>query len=49
MQYDNRMQVYPNPVYDTFRITNPEKINITSVEVMDMSGKTVRSLKGSEE
>lgn len=49
MQYDNRMQVYPNPVDDIFRISNPEKINITSVEVMDMSGKIVRSLKGSEE
>jgi hypothetical protein len=49
MQYDNRMQVYPNPVKDFFKINNPEKIKITEVEVLDMSGKIVRILKGSEE
>lgn len=49
MQYDNRIQIYPNPVENIFRINNPEKISITSIEIMDMSGKIIRSLKGSEE
>ncbi|NML72469.1 T9SS type A sorting domain-containing protein [Chryseobacterium sp. RP-3-3] len=49
MQYDNRVQVYPNPVKDNFRINNPEKLSISSVEIMDASGKLVRRLKGSEE
>ncbi|WBV61024.1 T9SS type A sorting domain-containing protein [Chryseobacterium camelliae] len=49
MQYDNRMQVYPNPIKDIFKINNPEKIKIMEVEVMDMSGKIVKTLKGSEE
>ncbi|MDQ1161997.1 hypothetical protein QE422_002365 [Chryseobacterium sp. SORGH_AS 447] len=49
MQYDNRMQVYPNPVRDVFKINNPEKIKITEIQVMDMSGKIIKTLKGSEE
>ncbi len=49
MQYDNRMQVYPNPVKDVFMISNPEKIKITEVEVIDMSGRVLKTLKGNEE
>jgi hypothetical protein len=49
MQYDNRIQVYPNPVKDHFRINNPERLRISSVEIMDVSGKIVKTLKGSEE
>lgn len=49
MQYDNRMQVYPNPVHDVFKINNPEKIKITEVEVIDMSGRIIKTLKGTEE
>lgn len=49
MQYDNRIQVYPNPVMDNFKINNPEKIKISSIEVIDTSGKLVRTLKGAEE
>jgi len=49
VQYDNRIQVYPNPVRDSFRINNPDKIKISTVEVIDASGKLVRTLKGSEE
>lgn len=49
MQYDNRMQVHPNPVRDVFKISNPEKIKITEVEVIDMSGRVIRTLKGTEE
>lgn len=49
MQYDNRIQVYPNPVKDNFRINNPEKIKIRTVEIMDVSGKLVKTLKGSED
>lgn len=49
MQYDNRIQVYPNPVKDNFRINNPEKLKINSVEIIDTSGKLIKTLKGSEE
>ncbi|KXH84441.1 T9SS type A sorting domain-containing protein [Chryseobacterium kwangjuense] len=49
MQYDNRVQVYPNPAKDSFRINNPEKLKISTVEIMDASGKLVRTLKGSDE
>lgn len=49
MQYDNRIQVYPNPVKDSFKISNPGKINVSSVEITDMSGKLVKTMKGSEE
>lgn len=49
MQYDNRVQVYPNPAKDNFRINNPEKLKISSVEIMDASGKLVKTLKASEE
>ncbi|MCD1117051.1 T9SS type A sorting domain-containing protein [Chryseobacterium turcicum] len=49
VQYDNRIQVYPNPVKDVFKINNPEKLQIVSVEVMDATGRVVKVLKGSEE
>lgn len=49
LQYDNRMQVYPNPVKSTFRINNPEKLQITTVEVLDISGRIVKILKGADE
>ncbi|WP_163393277.1 T9SS type A sorting domain-containing protein [Flavobacterium limi] len=49
MQYDNRMQVYPNPVHDVFKIINPQEIKITEVEVIDMAGRIVKTLKGTEE
>ncbi|HCA09760.1 MULTISPECIES: T9SS type A sorting domain-containing protein [unclassified Chryseobacterium] len=49
MQYDNRVQVYPNPAKDNFRINNPEKLKISSVEIIDASGKLIRTLQGSEE
>lgn len=49
MQYDNRIQVYPNPVKNTFKINNPGNLQIASVEVMDATGRVVKVLKGSEE
>ncbi|MCU7613771.1 T9SS type A sorting domain-containing protein [Chryseobacterium sp. GMJ5] len=49
MQYDNRIQVYPNPVKETFKISNPEKIKISTVDIMDASGKLVRTMKGADE
>lgn len=49
MQYDNRVQVYPNPVKDHFKINNPERMKISAVDIIDASGKMVRTLKGSEE
>lgn len=49
VQYDNRIQVYPNPVKDIFKINNPGKLQIVSVEVMDATGRVVKVLKGSDE
>jgi len=49
MQYDNRIQVYPNPVKETFKISNPEKIKISSVEIIDASGKLIKTMKGAED
>jgi hypothetical protein len=49
MQYDNRVQVYPNPVKDNFKINNPEKVKISSVEIIDLSGKHIKTLNGAEE
>lgn len=48
MQYDNRIQVYPNPVKESFKISNPEKVKVTTIEVTDMSGKLIKTLKGAE-
>ncbi|UFK97757.1 T9SS type A sorting domain-containing protein [Kaistella faecalis] len=49
MQYDNRIKVYPNPVNDHFRISNPGKLAISSVEIMDAGGRTVKVLKSADE
>lgn len=49
MQYDNRIQVYPNPVKDMFKINNPGQLQISSVEIIDGSGRVVKTLKGAEE
>ncbi|MBU8882294.1 T9SS type A sorting domain-containing protein [Kaistella sp. DKR-2] len=49
MQYDNRIKVYPNPVNDYFRISNPGKLAISSVEIMDASARTVKVLKSADE
>lgn len=49
MQYDNRVQVYPNPVKESFRISNPENMKVSSVEIMDSAGKLVKTLKGAED
>jgi hypothetical protein len=48
IQYDNRVQIYPNPVKDEFRISNPGDMVISTVEVVDVTGKVVRVLQGSE-
>lgn len=49
LQYDNRIQVYPNPVKTSFKINNPEHLKIVSVEVFDVSGKVVKTLKAGDE
>ena len=49
MQYDNRIRVYPNPVKDNFKISNPEKIKISSVDIIDLSGKHIKTLNGTDE
>ncbi|MCW3169029.1 T9SS type A sorting domain-containing protein [Chryseobacterium sp. 09-1422] len=49
MQYDNRVQIYPNPVKESFQINNPGKMIISSVDVIDTSGKLIRTLKGAQE
>lgn len=48
IQYDNRVQVYPNPVTDHFRINNPEKMKISTVEIMDLSGRLIKTLNAAE-
>lgn len=49
MQYDNRIQIYPNPVKDYFKINNPGKIKINSIEIIDLSGKLIKTLKGADD
>ncbi len=51
LQYDNRVQVYPNPVQDIFHINLPtESINgKTKIEILDMSGKLVKTMKVAKE
>ncbi|MGG7437906.1 T9SS type A sorting domain-containing protein [Chryseobacterium arthrosphaerae] len=49
MQYDNRVQVYPNPVKDHFKINNPERMKISTVDIIDVSGKVIRTMQGSQE
>ena len=49
MQYDNRVQVYPNPVKDVFRINNPEKFKISEIEISDTSGRVVKTLKANND
>ena len=46
LQYDNRVRVYPNPVKDILKISNPEKVQIDSVEILDQAGRIVKTLKG---
>ncbi|MFZ4928750.1 T9SS type A sorting domain-containing protein [Chryseobacterium sp. Mn2064] len=48
LQYDNRIQIYPNPVADNFRINNPERIKITGLEIIDASGKLIKTLNSAE-
>jgi hypothetical protein len=40
---------YCNPVQHVIRFSKPEKIRITEVEIIDMSGRLLKTLKGSEE
>lgn len=49
LKYDNRVQVYPNPASEIFRISNTEKMDISTIDVIDMSGRTVKTLKPSRE
>lgn len=49
VQYDNSVQVYPNPVKETFRISNIENLKVSNIVLIDMSGKLIRNLKVSEE
>jgi hypothetical protein len=49
VQYDNRVQVYPNPVKNSFKINNPDKLKIESLEIIDASGKTVKTLNAAEQ
>ena len=49
LQYDNRIQVYPNPVNESFKISNPEQIKISTVEIIDASGKSIKTLKAADE
>lgn len=49
VQYDNRVRVYPNPAGESFKINTPGEMKISTVEVLDISGKVIKVLKGAEE
>ncbi len=40
--------IVPNPVSDTFRVDIPETLNLVSVEILDIHGRTVEYSAGSE-
>lgn len=48
-QYDNRVQVYPKPVEEQFKITGIDDLKVTGIDILDGLGKVVRSLKDAEE
>lgn len=49
LQYDNRILVYPNPVKESFKISNVGHLNIKKLEIIDQSGRLVKILKAQEE
>lgn len=47
-QYDNRIQVYPNPMKDEFKISNPSNSIIETIEVIDASGRGIKTFKAAD-
>jgi len=45
----SKFNVFPNPVTDIVTITNNENIGIEQIEVLDISGKTIKSLNYNKE
>lgn len=45
LQYDNRINVYPNPAKDAFKIAMPQGIKPTNIEIFDASGRLVKTMK----
>src|SRR5690554_528700 len=44
-----KFNVFPNPVTDIVTITNNENIGIEQIEVLDINGKTIKSLNYNKE
>lgn len=45
---ENGIEVYPNPAKDIVNILNNNDLNITSIEIIDLTGRTVLSTEKSE-
>ena len=40
---DNNISIYPNPANEVIKILNDNNLNITSIEIIDLTGRTVMS------
>ena len=38
---ENNVSIYPNPAKDVIKILNDNNLNITNVEILDLTGRTV--------
>lgn len=48
-QFDNRIQIYPNPVAESFKLNLPNDLKITHLELIDASGRLVKKIKVSDQ
>ena len=48
LQYDNRIQIYPNPTSDFFKINIPTDISVKNIEIIDVSGRIVKTFNKAE-
>lgn len=48
LQYDNRINVYPNPAKGEFRIAIPQGIVAANIQIYDASGRLVKTMKSSD-
>lgn len=46
---DNGISIYPNPANEVVKILNDNNLNITSVEIIDMTGRTVLCTENCDE
>lgn len=48
LQYDNRINVYPNPAKEEFRIAMPQGIVAENIQIFDASGRLIKTMKTSD-